>query len=242
MSAAVKVLVVAEGSSEFGDLDYLAGGARVKGSRPREGYVPPMLRKLLGVAVQVDAQKVSTLGRFEKTRRLPGDGDRAAKALALAATQGYRLLVFVKDVDKQGGAKKSAIERRKKQREMHEEIARGFEAVADADHVTRVKATPCRMIEAWALGDIEAIVAVGGKGARPAEVPARPEELWGPEEDATSQHPKCVLRRALGRDLGKEDFEEIAVEAEPTTLRRTCPESFAPFAEEMAKAATALAT
>ncbi len=242
MSAALKVLLVAEGPSEFGDLGHLAGGARARRSRLCEGYVPPMLRKLLGdVAVEIDAQKVSAIGRFESPRRLAGDGDRAAKALALAATFGYGLLVFVKDVDKQGGTKKSALERKKKQREMHEEIEEGLATVADAAHVARVTATPCRMIEAWALGDTEAILEVAGKSANKGEIPARPEELWGQEQDPASKHPKCVLRRVLGGDIDKSVFEALAREASPATLRRTCPESFAPFADEVASAAGALA-
>jgi len=234
MSAALKVLIVAEGPSEIGELDALAGGPR-RGAGRCEGFVPPMLRKLLGVDLEIDAQRVSAIGRFKKRPRLPGHGDRAAQALVLAATQGYGLLVFVKDVDRYSGTKRSAHERRKKQREMHQQIEQGFNAVAGAGHVERVKATPCRMIEAWALGDADAVVAVAGERAVRAEVPDSPEDLWGDERDPRSKHPKCVLRRALGADADRLLFEQLAVEANPDTLRRSCPDSFALFVDEVAR-------
>ena len=181
------------------------------------------------------------LGRYEEKRRLPGHADRAAKALRLAETQGYSLLVFVKDVDRQPGTKKSATERRKKLRDMHAEIQAGFDDVKGADHVPRVKATPCRMIEAWALGDPNAIKKVGAKRTSQAAVPARPEEVWGKEQQPSSDHPKCLLRRALGKDVNALVLEELAREASPATLRATCPESFAPFADEVLEAINAIA-
>ncbi|HVH46821.1 MAG TPA: hypothetical protein VM925_30975 [Labilithrix sp.] len=71
MTTAPRVLVVAEGPSEIGDLDALiAGGVGTRASRRGEGYIPPMLRKLLGVEVRIDAQKVTSLGKYEERRRL----------------------------------------------------------------------------------------------------------------------------------------------------------------------------
>jgi hypothetical protein len=240
MTAALKVLVVAEGASEIGDLDALAFTGRRRGARPREGYFPPMLRKLLGLDVRIEAQKVTSLGRYEARRRLDGHGDRAAKALRLAETQGYVMLVFVKDVDREPGVKKSEAERRKKLREMREQIEAGFSEVRDADRVVRVKATPCRMLEAWALGDPDAIARVAGRRAKRDEVPKYPERLWGAQDDPSSNHPKCVLRRALGKEADARVFEDLALEGSEETLRASCPDSFAPFADEVAAAAKLL--
>lgn len=83
MSAA-KVFVVAEGPSEIGDLDHFTPSRRNR----REGYLPPMLRKLLGVPVTITAQRVTAIGRLDRKPRLEGHGDRAAKALALASVDG----------------------------------------------------------------------------------------------------------------------------------------------------------
>jgi hypothetical protein len=109
---------------------------------------------------------------------------------------------------------------------MRSAIESGFSAVADADHVQRVIGTPCRMIEAWALGDTAAVANVAG---RPG--PDRsPEALWGRETDPRSNHPKCVLKRAFGRDYDARDLTEIAEAARPAALERACPDSFGPFA------------
>jgi hypothetical protein len=199
-----------------------------------------MLRKLLGLEVSIDAQRITSLGRFEEGRRPKGHADKAAKALRLAETQGYALLVFIKDVDRQPGAKKSDHERRAKLRAMHEQIEHGFAAVDGADHVLRVKGAPCRMIEAWALGDVDALDRVRARRGRKAVVPARPETLWGKEQDPASNHPKCVLARVLGENANALVFEELAREASEETLRHACPESFAPFADEVRAAARGL--
>jgi hypothetical protein len=98
-----------------------------------------------------------------------------------------------------------------------------------------VKATPLRMLEAWALGDAAAVEAVGKRGDA-AAVPARPEETWGDEKKPTSGHPKCVLRRALGRDPSPQDFADLAEASDVDVLRATCPASFAPFAGEAVEA------
>jgi len=159
--------------------------------------------------------------------------DRAAKALALAKLDlDCRVVVFAHDVDKASGKKRNATERRHRIRELHAEIEAGFGAVSGAERVLRIKATPLRMIEAWALGDRSAIEGVAGKGGEMSVVPKAPEEAWGEESDRSSRHPKCLLRRALGRDPTPDVFAEIACRSDVETLRVTCPDSFAPFLEE----------
>lgn len=234
--AGVKVFIAAEGPSEVGDL-----GRSTHHKQPREGYFQPMLRKLLGMPLEFDGQKIMLLGRFKEGRRLPGHADRAAKALALAqAVEGCQVLVFVKDVDREPGTKKSATERRRKLREMHQQIEAGFAAVQGAEDMLRIKATPCRMIEAWALGDRKAVAALAGRDGESSAVPANPEEVWGDERDPGSNHPKCLLERALGRLASADIFAELAEQSDVATLRKNCPESFAPFAHEAEAAATAL--
>lgn len=228
------VFLAAEGPSELGDL---AREVQWRSEPPREGYLQPMLRKLLVEPVAFDGQRITLLGRFEAKKKLKGHADRAAKALALASTvEGCRVLVFAHDVDKASGQKRSATERQKRVRGMHEEVEAGFATVKGAEHVLRVKATPLRMLEAWALGDAEAVKAVAGRDGDAEAVPKYPEETWGDEADRASGHPKCLLRRALGRDPGPVDFAELSAHAEVETLCRTCPESFAPFAEEAERA------
>jgi hypothetical protein len=123
---------------------------------------------------------------------------------------------------------------------MHAQIDAGFDSVKDAGHVLRVKATPLRMIEAWALGDADAVKAVAGKHGASAAIPSEPEEAWGDKRDPASDYPKCILRRALGRDATAEDFADLAERGDVERLRATCPVSFAPFADEAAAVAGAL--
>ncbi len=226
----VTVFIAAEGPSEIGDL---AGAVFWRDGRKVEGYFQPMLRKVLREDVVFDGQKITLLGRFDAKKRLPGHGDRAAKALALARLdEDCRVLVFAHDVDRASGRKRSAIERRDRIKHLHAEIEAGFAAVTDAQRVLRIKATPLRMLEAWALGDRSAVQAVAGKGGDASAVPKAPEETWGEEADRDSGHPKCLLRRAIGRDPTPDVFADLATASKSETLRATCPDSFAPFLEE----------
>lgn len=215
--ARTKVFVVAEGPSEIGDLDQLAGGGR--GARSAEGYIPPILRKCLGERVEITTQRVSRFDRGDKPVRVKGHGVRAAMALALALVDGCDVLVFVKDVDRQPGRKKSALERRNKIATMHEQIEEGFASVDGAENVVRAKATPCRTIEAWALGDATALAAVARTSVRAAKLTRRPEELWGADSDPASDHPKCVLERSLGARPTSRVFEDLARESSPKRPR-----------------------
>ncbi len=193
-----------------------------------------MIRKLLGREAKIDAQSISVIGRFDRKARLPGHGDRAAKAKAIASSQGYDLLVFVKDVDRLGGEKRSDRERTQKLAAMRAEIDDGFAAVADP--VACVRATPCRMIEAWALGDVVAVKKASGARRKVVPVPAKPEELWGDPDDPKSKHPWNVLTRVLGQKPNARTFEDIALESDPRTLCASCPASFKPFEEALKKA------
>jgi len=183
--------------------------------------------------LEIRAQRVALLGRLSKGPKLPGHADRAASALAIAAADDRDLLVYVKDVEREPGAKRSDHERKRKMASLHTEIEAGFARVADADHVRRAQGTPCRMIEAWALGDANALPKSADKRERSEPVPAQPELLWGAEQDPSSNHPKCVLQRVLGREASAAIFEEIATEADMRVVSKTCPESFKPFAAEL---------
>lgn len=102
--AKLKVLVVAEGPSEIGELDSLAWAPGKRRKRRVEGYMPPMIRKLLGRDaddVDVRAQSIRLIGRIPDELKLDGHGRRAAGAVALAQTEACDLLVFVKDVDRE---------------------------------------------------------------------------------------------------------------------------------------------
>lgn len=194
-----------------------------------------MLRKLLVGSLEILAQRVSKIGCFERRPRLHGEADRAAKAIVLGETMDCSVVVFVRDVDKQGGAKRSVIEGRRKLRDMHEQIEEGF-AAANAPGIVTLKATPYRMLETWALADSRALKAVGANARHTASLPTKLEETWGNEKDPTSGHPKCLLRVVLQRDATATDFEDIARESTPTSVASRCPESFQRFLHEVSSA------
>jgi hypothetical protein len=227
-----RVFLVGEGVTDIGDL---ASASAYR--RGREGFIQPVLRKLApGLTLEIDGQKVSILPKLAQASRLPGHAERAARALAIAAAGGHEVLVFIKDVDRAPGCRASALERKKRIGAMHAEIEAGFARVRAANPqaatVRTLKGTPCRMLEAWALGDPQAIGKVGGKTARLGEVPVAPEACWGDEGDPDSNHPKCVLHRALGRRVSADDFAQIGHWAGIKSLRESCPGSFDPFARE----------
>ena len=219
------VFIAAEGPSEIGDLSH-----PLPYREGKEGYFQPLLRKLCGGRVQLkfDGAKIASLPKARDLDVKKGHGRKAAQALALARTAGARALVYVKDVDKLSGTKASARERRRKQRELREAIEAGFEASEADDGPQRIVATPCRMIENWALGDPDAFKTLDAPAPK---LPAAPEELWGDEKDPKSNHPKCVIRRALDRSPSARDFADLADASDVTRLAKSCPESFEPFAE-----------
>jgi hypothetical protein len=120
---------------------------------------------------------------------------------------------------------------------MSNEIRRGSGFSPD-DELACVPGIACRTIEAWALGDRDAVAAACRLG-KAVELPdgKKPEELWGKPRDSDSNHPKMVLKRIVGRKPTREDFAAIAERANIDTIRDSCPISFAPFAAEL-KAAT----
>jgi len=227
-----KVFVVGEGPNDIG---WLARDPRWR-PRPRrrervpdEGFIPPVLRKVAreaGFELELDGRKLTSLPRT--TRRRSGEPiltRRAHQALALARVAEAEAVVFVCDVDREQGRPRSDSERRQRMDSLRAQI------VAGLAHPDRTPApligTPSRMIEAWALGDPEALAEVADDGAEPA--PARPEQLWGDKRDPESDYPKHTLERCLGRACTSDDLARLAEAADLDAVAASCPESFSPF-------------
>lgn len=225
-----RVFLAGEGPSDIGDL---ANHGHYR--RGREGFLQPILRKLVGDReLEFDGMKLTHLAKA-KVRTPAGLFRRhAAQAHAAAEVEECSAVVFTCDVDRTPGSRAKPGEAKKRMRELADSIERGFEDARRRGGTTlaTAAATPCRMIESWALGDPEALASVTGKA--PEECECRgPEELWGTETDPGGSHPKRVLERIVG---ASPDFAAIAAAADPAKLERSCPLSFAPFARRVRSA------
>jgi Domain of unknown function (DUF4276) len=231
-----RVFLVGEGPTDIGDLvelpGYRSGG---------EGFLQPILRQMVAGGVDLDffdGRKLTELKRLTR-RDAPHhlQTRKAAQALALASVLDADALVFACDLDKSHGAAK-AVERRRRLREIRKSIEAGFaharETDPEAARVLTAAAVPARMIEAWALADREALAELAGIDTASLDY-RPPEELWGAEDDPTSNHPKCVWRRVTRDQL---THAEIGERARPHVLERACPESFVPFARDVKSALT----
>jgi hypothetical protein len=227
-----KVLLVGEGPSDIGDL-----AVQPAYREGREGFLQPLLRSMAGedVELEFEGRKLVHLPKEPRTMRRAGEfqAENARRALALASALEASALVLAFDADKTPGARAKRLERRKRLRELRASAEDGFAHTrahdADAPAIQTAIAIPCRMIEAWALGDREALASLLDVPAHALDYDA-PEELWGDEHDPASDHPKRVWRRVTEERV---DFSEIGAAASPSTLERTCPDSFPPFAKDV---------
>lgn len=225
----MKIFVAGEGPTDVGDL---AKDPAFRERRPREGFVQPVIRNLRpNDTVRFDGRKVMVLSREGFTELKAGLAKQASGAYRLAKTLGCDAVVVIHDVDRTQGKPVSQLERERRTAEVRRTIQDGFASVEDGSLATGI-GTPCRCIEAWALGDKEAVVSLGALGDENA-VPDRPEELWGQPKDPASNHPKCVLKRLLGGTISTDVYRALGEVSDPNKIQQSCPLSFSPFAEDV---------
>lgn len=230
-----KILLVGEGPCDIGDL-----AVEPTYRKGREGFLQPLLRGMAGdqIELELDGRKLVHLPKEPRAKRRAGDlqAENASRALALASALGASALVFSCDTDKTSGIRAKRLERQRRLRELRESAEDGFAHTraldADAAAIHTAIAIPCRMIEAWALGDREALADLLDVPSRELDY-APPEELWGDEHDPGSDHPKRVWERVTA---GRIAFSEIAEATTPATLEKSCPDSFPPFARDVDRA------
>lgn len=215
--------LVGEGPNDIGGLSRPPGH-----QTDTPGFLQPVVRKALDCSPAFRGRKLASLPR----NRLRGATNvlthKAAAAAAIAETQGADILVIVTDLDG-----RSAQRDRRQARRMLEVKRRALRQGVKG--FTSAVGVPCRTVEAWALGDLNALKMLFGDGVD--AVPAgSPEDLWGGSRDADSNHPKQVLRRVVGRKATTDDLNAIAEASDLAVLRDRCPMSFDPFATDLAAA------
>ena len=214
------VFLCGEGPNDIGGL-----AAESEYQTDDDGFFQPIIRRLAAAELGFRGTQIKVLGR-ERIRGLADAWSRkACQARQLAAYERADAVVLTGDVDSSAGERASRREAQRRVAKISESMRVGFESV---DGPPFVGATPCRTVEAWALGDIATACRVAGVTA--FTVPRAAEELWGKPNDPASNHPKCVLTRIFGGEVSTSHYARIASEVDLEILAAECPLSFTPFA------------
>jgi len=209
----VVIEVFGEGKTDVGKAPQL--------QRPKQGVVPLLLHSLCG---KPDGMRVKcyTTMFLEKIDVSAGGGYRQ-KATAfgkLAWRNGSHGAVFV--VDSDGDLKGRTAD-----------LTEGRDAAPSELPMAVGVAQPC--IESWLLADAPAIRR-GLELETTPDVPEQPEELLAPCQ-YKKKNPKTVLVSIAGvkrQELSAKEKDEIATAMNDMDLvRNRCPQSFAPFADEV---------
>ena len=182
---------------------------------PQEGVIPILVNWLCGKpdAMLVKRHPYSTLQGKTREQKV-----HFAKRQALYNRSAG--VVFV--VDSEGDLKGRT-----------QELTRGRDRAYPEYPMAIGVAHPC--VESWLLADAAAIRLGLGLATTP-NVPDEPEHLPAPCKNA-QDNPKSVLRRISGvqrKEISAEAKHRIAIAMNDMALvRERCPESFAPFADEV---------
>jgi len=208
--ATVTIEVIGEGKADVGQ-----PGETIL---PEKGVVPILLHKLCGkpAAMRIRPQRIAQLQKGNRSRKV-----RFAKTQARVNKSDA--LVFV--IDSEGDYKEF--------NRKTGELRKGRDA-EPSDFPTAIGvAQPC--IEAWLLADAPAI-RMGMDLPGTPDVPDAPEKLPGPPVDE-KKSPKGVLAklvRSRHKECSSNDKNKIARAMNDMELvRKRCPLSFAPFADEV---------
>lgn len=187
----------------------------------------PLIRAVTGHPnIDFEVKLRGELTLFKPLKSIPGGvtghGEKAFIAKAAAARAECETLIYMVDADDTSA---------KRHREIASEIVAGFNAFS-APNVGCVACIPVSASEAWMLGDKEAWARL--TGANVANLPGKPEEIWGEKHDPDSNRPHNFFAR-ICKQQGVSDCSDtrakLAALINPAILRVTCPVSFTHFAD-----------
>lgn len=230
----MRVLIVGEGPADIGYPD--AWDSRTKRQMPLPGWLQTLLARMAkpGQALEMTAirrDQIFLTDRQRQTNRpLPaGHGHKALAARLKAKLERYDAVVFMVDTDSPDD---------KDWHRHHGQISDGFQRLPDGP--AAIICLPKSTSESWLLADRNAWAALGLPEAD--ELPAAPEDLWGPRNDPAGDHPHQRFARtcqAAGVDDCRETRVAIAQQSDPRTLATRCRLSFTAFWSDLAGAALA---
>ena len=217
----MRVLLSAEGAGDIGGLiDPHSGDPK------DEGFFQPLIRRALGTDIQFVGYSGLRLGTKAPKSVKGALAKRAFQAVTYADAEDCDLAVIHTDADEAASTKKAPpnwTARRKILRSGVDQAGPGAPPAA--------LAVPVATTEAWALADADVV----RKRAvvKDAAVKKSPELLWGAPHDPTSNHPKCLLQRLLGKPAGAAVQAELAAVMDLQVARKRCPRSLEPFLAEV---------
>lgn len=229
----IKIAMTGEGPTDYGIKEY---GEVSWG--PAYWYA----RKLLETCeaniefVFLDKHDVRNM-RLQGRRKLTGMGAPAYKFYLLAKDRGCSAGIFYSDVDRETGKKNTPEEAEKRFRNRYNEICEGLKCAGDSE--AYIPMLPLRMIENWQLADKNAIETAYEITLQDKDVPAKPEFVWGDENDPNSNHPKTLLRRIInsrvkrGNEVCRDKMVEVAQNSRPEVLKSKCSISYGCFSVDI---------
>jgi hypothetical protein len=235
-----RIALIGEGKNDYGiegwDGRWVPGAAQslIRLFFPESEIVP----------LRPNKQLRTPLGPGRNIPKLRGQANNLRHFIPAIAPQGaFDLFIYYQDLDKKHSGKATDHLAKRSFQELLSDLDEGFRFLHQAYAVQGIAMIPMRMLENWLLGDEMAFEkAFGSKPANP-RLPSKPEFIWGDEQDRKSDHPKNYIQRVLAQfreDATTENFILIADSSDVETMKRTCENSFKPFAEKMEQFAATL--
>ncbi len=224
----MRILLCGEGPHEFGDPR--VWDAQTKSFSSVEGWLQALLRNLREDDLEFEIRprrKLQLIGNRTLRPALKGHAEKARLARFIASNEEFDAVIFMVDTDSPD---------RRRWRDIVAEITSGFDNLPEIVAVAAaVACVPMSASESWLLSDAEAWAALGLTD--PAELPKRPETIWGERDDHEGRHPHRYFAgvcKKAGVPDNRDTRVQIATAIVPETLAARCPISFPPFAEAIA--------
>lgn len=228
----MKVAITGEGPTDYGAKDYESGQwewgpvavyvEKIAADEGKPVELYPIERKDIE---NMKLQKRSTLG-------LKGKGIPARKFAILMQKEKCDMGIYYCDADRESGTKNSsALVAEKRYKEVYQDIENGLESFEAIPMIA------LRMIECWMLSDKKALESVYRIKLSTADLPGKPELIWGDKSDPEGNYPKQYLVRIIRnadkryRDYvsDRTDFIDIASNTDIKIIRQKCSISFERF-------------
>lgn len=233
----MKMLVMGEGPTDVGSLDYQTGALH-------EGPVLVMIGRILGgenSVILLDKSDLKKRGkRYQRSMKgLHGHGQMSFLAKMQSVDDQCDMVVFYRDADREGGrdARKEKVCQDRFE-EVRADILTGFQR-ARRPEVFDLAVVPVKMIESWLMASPKAFAATFGDSRTKLAkslFPNCPELEWGDKDDLQSNYPKNQMNRILAcfdETASQDCFARLAEHVDFDEMCQKCPISFSVFYQDL---------